>query len=477
MLVVEVEYLLGKVRASDRSDRALPEWPPHPTRLFSAFVAASHECDLGTKAREALLWLQNQGSPSLWADPPCLEDNFRPVPMVWVPVNDDHSSSGSPIKTGIPLFRKRAERYFPFFTPNNPRVYFIWGNTDDEETVHRQALSEIAVNLSYLGHSSSPVRACLKESDIPEPNLVPREDGEFLLRVAGPGRLERLENVYQASLNCHRRIEPPIGRFCRYGISEEPGRIVNSGIFKVAAVFRKIKGQILPFDALGTLSSTVRKALLNHIPDPIPESFSGHQQDGVPSREPHLAIAPIANVGHSHADGHLMGFSVLVPRSLPDIEDEILGTALGNLRKLWMGQLGEWEISRCDNTSPLRLPRNLHTRSLTRPCKVWTSVTPMAFGHFPKSKPGKTAEDIIRRSCLNGGLPVPVSIEWDEMPFLKGAAPARSLKTSHKQVRRQFLAYVRLSFDTPLRGPVVIGAGRYIGFGLFLPSPELEMVR
>lgn len=474
MIAVEVEYLLGKARASARSDRTLPEWPPHPSRLFSAFVATLHECSLGETAREALIWLQNQGTPSLWADPPYLEEDIKAIPKVWVPVNDDHSGSGSPVKTGIPLYRKRAERYFPFFSPNDPKLFFIWENTDGQENKHSKALSEIAENLSYLGHSSSLVRACIKETGFPSPNLIPSEEGEYLLRVPGPGRMERLETVYEASLGAGYRIEPPLGRFARYAIKTESHPTVNPSLFMVAAVFRKVKGPVLPFEAMGNLVATARNAIMNLIPDPIPELLSGHRQDGSPIEKIHLAIAPIANVGHPHADGHLMGFSVFVPGSLPKDEKEMLEKALDQLQKLWMGKLGEWEITRSESSNPARVPSNLQTRTLTKPSRVWTAATPVIFGHYPKSRPGKTAEAILRRSCSEAGLPEPTIIEWSENSFLKGAPPARNLKNCHKRASGQYLAYVRLHFDNLLKGPVAIGAGRYVGFGFLLPHPGTE---
>ncbi len=46
MLALEIEYLMGRVLAATREDRRTVEWP-HPSRLFSALVAAYQECDLG----------------------------------------------------------------------------------------------------------------------------------------------------------------------------------------------------------------------------------------------------------------------------------------------------------------------------------------------------------------------------------------------------------------------------------------------
>ena len=43
MFVLRVTYLMGRVYSAafdDGDDKREPEWPPHPSRLFSALVAA-----------------------------------------------------------------------------------------------------------------------------------------------------------------------------------------------------------------------------------------------------------------------------------------------------------------------------------------------------------------------------------------------------------------------------------------------------
>src|SRR5690348_17446900 len=85
MLALEVEFLLGRYVASDFRNREQAEWPPHPSRLFSALVAAAYESGLGESAHAALLWLEAQPSPCLCAD-------VHPRPQtpvtVFVPIND-----------------------------------------------------------------------------------------------------------------------------------------------------------------------------------------------------------------------------------------------------------------------------------------------------------------------------------------------------------------------------------------------------
>src|SRR5207248_7639481 len=114
MLTIEVEFLLGRYAAADFRDRERPEWPPHPARLFSALVAASHESGLGESARAALLWLESLPPPEIRADerPPA-----QSLVTVFVPVND-------PAHDLLPLRAERQPRAFPSVAPLVPTVWF-----------------------------------------------------------------------------------------------------------------------------------------------------------------------------------------------------------------------------------------------------------------------------------------------------------------------------------------------------------------
>jgi len=88
MMAIEVELLTGRYAATAHNDRGCAEWPPHPARFFSALVAALHDHEQIDQAeRAALLWLEQQGAPSLWVDPEWRVGR-RQVQDVYVPVND-----------------------------------------------------------------------------------------------------------------------------------------------------------------------------------------------------------------------------------------------------------------------------------------------------------------------------------------------------------------------------------------------------
>jgi CRISPR-associated protein Csb2 len=115
MLAIEVELLAGRYAATAHNDRNRVEWPPHPARFFSAMVAALHDRDaVDLSERESLLWLENQGAPSLWVDEEA-RIGRREVHGVYVPVNDvslgaDIEAFGSSLRIAIEkLTRKISE--------------------------------------------------------------------------------------------------------------------------------------------------------------------------------------------------------------------------------------------------------------------------------------------------------------------------------------------------------------------------------
>ena len=109
MLAVSVEFLTGRFAAASFDDRDVPEWPPHPVRLFSALAAVALERG-DEEGRTALEWLEGQAPPAL-----AVGEHFaRTGQESYVPVNDDADPKhSSPVSAGFPLGRVRQPRTFP----------------------------------------------------------------------------------------------------------------------------------------------------------------------------------------------------------------------------------------------------------------------------------------------------------------------------------------------------------------------------
>src|SRR3954449_4485846 len=103
MFALRVTYLMGRVYSAvydDGNTKVEPEWPPHPSRLFSALVAAWGDGGAEENLRPALEWLDIQEPPTIYAG----ECTLRRQVQAFVPVNDSSK---------LPEDRPRKPRTFP----------------------------------------------------------------------------------------------------------------------------------------------------------------------------------------------------------------------------------------------------------------------------------------------------------------------------------------------------------------------------
>ncbi len=476
MFAIEVEFLMGRILASTREDRSAVEWPPHPARLFSALVAAYEECGLGSEARGALEWLEALPPPALYANPPDHEDWIRDTLSVWLPVNDSNDQLNTitrkryqPFSQDIGLRRNRQERYFPAFTPCDRHVWFIWEQAEEKEK-HVEALQRIAENVIYVGHSMSPVRVNIWKPEnlpLPAPTLMPHPAGAIMLRTTGKGRLEHLEGIHNLRIQ-NETIQPRLGRVTAYRL-EAPSDVPTS-LFRHGYVFRHTAGTKLSLESAAGLVGAIRRTVIALYPDPVPEAICGHDETGRKTDEPHLAIVPLANVGHRYADGHIMGLGVWFPSTTPADVLESFEDAMAGLRELRLGKDGVWQIGAVDAGRVAQVIA-LRLNTYEALSDTWASVTPVVFGKFPKRSqvgPSKDGGKVFAELCEMIGLPKPLEVRIGSVSLFRAVPKAADFPPPAKFADR-FRAHVWIRFAVPVRGPVLLGAGRFVGFGLCRP--------
>jgi len=54
----------------------------------------------------------------------------------------------------------------------------------------------------------------------------------------------------------------------------------------------------------------------------------------------------------------------------------------------------------------------------------------------------------------------------------RGVPPVRAFQTRRVGIPPRLASHALLVFPEPVRGPVLLGAGRYFGLGLFRPLPD-----
>ncbi|WP_187300574.1 type I-G CRISPR-associated protein Csb2 [Mizugakiibacter sediminis] len=533
MLAIEVELLTGRYAATAHNDRWRAEWPPHPARFFSALVAALHDYDNVDQAeREALLWLERQGAPSLWVD---LEPRVgrRQVQGVYVPVNDitlggdaaireaeaklaeaktpatkrkaeaalekakrkavavDPQPSDKALETAtalLPERRTRRVRTFPVVLPETPTFAFLWPTVDPSP--HRASLEQLCARVTRLGHSSSLVRCSVVDRNF-TPMLVPGDDGDVVLRVVGCDQLERLEQTYKHHQGVESRALP--ARSQRYRSASKgtaPTPTAESVFSSDWVLFERVGGPRLVASRGTDLARALRGALIEvHGSQNLPETLSGHTESG-PTAQPHVAFVPLPFVGHEYADGAIMGCALVLPRGLAKNDRELLlhlvakwekqrADQRGNLT-LAAGTLPPFIVRRVDLSAKTTLDPARWCRASTR----FVTATPIALdknpGNLRSNKDGTArkaaleAQQNISDACLRVVGVRPSLVEVSLAPLLPGAQhvrdflpwPGRPGRTPRVRV------HADIRFEAPVRGPLLLGAGRYFGLGLCLPVED-----
>jgi CRISPR-associated protein Csb2 len=481
MFAIGIRYLCGWSMATHPADRQRAEWPPHPDRVFMALAAAHFETDGGPEEYEALRRLSGLPRPSLSVSPA----RPRRAVTTFVPVNDDASPIGkkgrpSTPSGSLPIGRDRQPRSFPVAVPERDTAYLIWPEADLLDAT-RSALDRLCRKVGSLGHSASLVQMWVERRP-PEPTLVPTNSvaAEVHLRTTGSSRLDDLAARYEAELR-----PDAVGwhGYGKPGPRTEATRARGTAFAPDLIILRRVAGQPLGLVSALQLTEALRGAVMAMCPDPPPEWVSGHDgPQGPPSRRPHLAFLPLADVGHAHAEGRLLGAALAIPgEGIPAEEQRrCLGRFLYRedgwpaQQRLAFGRLGDWDVILDDREER---PRTLRPETWTAagrsgPSERWASVTPVVLDRYPKAE--GDAERSVRLACARIGLPEPDEVVTTPAPPFVGVPHARAFPplVSGEAGARRFHVHVHLTFPEPVCGPVLLGAGRYRGYGLLRPWRE-----
>ncbi len=407
--------------------------------------------------------------------------------------NKSDASSGSAI---LPEGRTRQPRTFPCVTPEIPRVGFVWPDASPSEGI-LEMLGTLLTRLVRVGHSSSFVAArILREDEVAslEAELTTyREDpeaGEHVIRWVGPRQVRALEEAFAIHQETEPRVLPSV--FVTYSEGEPrveakpPASLFDPGFIVLAHE----TGPRLPITAVPDLSRQLRRALMSALGTDIPEVLSGHRPDGAPSERPHVAIVPLPFVGGPHADGAILGVALVLPRELDAASRKRVLAALAKLGvraepseplaiHLHLGVAGTLELRPTewgdDGRATLRASR------WTQPSRAWATVTPIALDRNPgdlhatsQSKRAAAfaeAEACVATAIERIGLPRPRIIEVLRSCVLSGTAKPRSYRPfpADPSKPKRVLVHASVEFEHKVRGPLLVGAGRYQGMGLFLP--------
>lgn len=472
MLAIAINYLNRQVRAfTYNSTSAEPEWPPHPDRVFMAMVAAWGQTGQSPDEEQALRWLERQEPPEIAAGP------HRPRNPVthYVPVNDNPARRD--LEKLLPQGQvRRQPRRFAAAALDHPVAHLIWRDADPEH--HLLALRRLCANVTNVGHSSSLTQAYI-DANPPAPNWRPATaQGNIQLRTPYHGRLDDLITAYA---NGQRPAARSWQGYTATG--EETELELPHSVFNPELIVFEAAGKGLDLHATGQLTAAFRNLIMAKCPDPPPEWISGHTPDGSPSRRPHIALMPLPFVARQHADGRVMGMAIAIPREVATAETgrclhELLGYDENGEPRSHTILTGQWNEAALRRPDSGQTRHNLNPRTWTAPSTTWHTVTPVTIDRYYKGpeKARMERENVVEQ-CQRIGLPRPVAVALGQHSMLEGVPPAREFP---KLPRRSDQGgngewqhiHATIIFAEKVRGPVIIGSGRYRGYGLCRPMLE-----
>lgn len=471
MLAITVELLHGTFRAdpdgSATTGRLVEgEWPPSPSRLFAAFVAAD-----GTRQRLRvttgieLAWLEKLPAPAIHAHP---TPHHQALQSRYV-VQSEKSFSrikkkGQPQGTGTHLeyVGRRGVEVRPGMrvTPRYARIIYVWRISCPPEIM--SALKLRAARIGYLGTADSPVRVRV-ESEKPAPlgpdaEFRPHAEGDVCIRVPRKGDVQRLDSVFDAwaerGVTVARSQFPALRHEARY---LSPGRDRGRGVSGRVAAWLRLE-QSVTGRRVSAVTSVFKKAVLTTYdslfgePPPV---LHGH---GFNRRGYDLArFLALPDVGFARSRGRIHGLALWLP---PGCDAVVRRRVSSAARAIGWLRGGGINVS-VTPYSGERYPVAATPRRWQGPAQSWITAFPAVH-----ERRGPLDLTEVSRWCEHAGLPPPVAFRSTRSPLVPGGVDLAPVEVNRPGRPRLPYSHIQVWFARPVEGPVVIGAGRQRGLGL-----------
>jgi CRISPR-associated protein Csb2 len=123
--------------------------------------------------------------------------------------------------------------------------------------------------------------------------------------------------------------------------------------------------------------------------------------------------------------------------------------------------------------------RSLDPAHYIAEARIWASCTPIVLDRHLKERTNEAREQeigrLLRQGCRNIGLPEPAEVaagrhsalEGSPSAYPSGRAPPWMRWRVPESLGSRQLTHAVIEFAETVRGPVVLGAGRFAGLGLF----------
>ncbi len=466
MLAISVELLQGTFRAdpdgtANTGSLTRGEWPPAPSRVLAAMVAAdgTRERCLVTDGSE-LEWLEQLPPPKIHAHTLPWHQVLRPrfvVEHKGSPERSTHQEypgrKGTPVRPGVRV------------TPRHPEVLYSWEADAPPETI--ESLRRRAARVGYLGAADSPVRMRVRTS-IPDWSVVgelfvPDAAGDVAISVPEKGDVRILDSMYdrwtERGADVSRAQFPALRHQLSYrspnaATPEQAGTVVAWLILKKAISGRRVTPLVTLFkDAL--LS---RHQRIHGEPPPV---LHGHGCNG--SGYDLARYLALPDVGYARSRGRIHGLALWLPPGCDAVTRRRARDSALAIRRLSGRGLDVPVLPRDNEQRPMAANPARWTRS----SRCWATAFPALH-----ERRGRLDLAQVSRWCEHAGLPAPVRFRSARAPLVHGAVDLAPVEINRPGRTGLPYSHVQLWFTEPVAGPVVIGAGRQRGLGLCVPVED-----
>ena len=454
-------------------------WPPSPGRLFQALVAAAARgAHLSPEDEKALSWLEKLDPPRIAAPP---ARRGRAVKL-FVPNNDLDAVAGDPDRVGEIRVGKPWRPCF--FNVHEPVVY-VWDFESGAGEAERVCM--IATRLCQLGRGIDMAWATGRSLEQDEASAVLDAHPGVVWRTASAGGNTR--TPHHGSLDSLvERYRGKRTRLTREGMGRK-ARILFTQPAK--ASFRHVGYDVPPrrlyFELRDSDGSFCSKPLAKVMPliVGLRDNAAHRLKESVPAKAvlferliigrdagpqdltQRIRLIPIPSIGAEHVDPSIRRFIVEVPAASPIRVDDI-----------------RWAFS--GDGSVVSAQNKRMASSFLREARTFRSLTPVA---VPKvQRRGLKAADVkgggqrfnkeaqacaaIAQALRHDGVRGrPSAIRVQREPFQRKGVHAEQFVAAPR-FSKHALWHAELRFREPIKGPLLIGNGRFVGLGLFEPVEE-----
>ena len=503
------QALLVTVRLHEGRYHGTGDWPPAPARLFQAMMAGSaNGANIPSDIREAFDWLEGLPPPVIAAPQGTPGQPFT----AFVPNNDldaELPKGKTPnLDRAVAAIRVGKQVRPMLFDAKSPILY-CWSIEND---LHASALGRAADGLFQLGRGSDMAwakAAVLAIADAEEViaghgGIVHRpsdgaEKGRSLL-CPRPGTQDSLIERFKGMRTRFRQgesnrrkltvfVQPPKPLLAKVAYDTPPRRL----LFQLRRTSTGDEFAVRPLQEAAPLVQFVRDNAAQRLREAVPDIavkvdrylIGRNATDS--DKDARVRIVPIPSVGHPHADMDIRRLAIYVPQTCPLPAEDI---AWAFSQVCWVDEDGV-VTSELQQVEEDRMADRFEERR-----QLWHSITPIALATSPRRRigPETSAHDggakggseqaaeqaraamAVHQGLRHAGMNAPVSaIRVRREPFdLHGQRVEPFARNT--RFAKEALWHVAIDFTTPVRGPILLGDGRFLGLGLMVPGEPVRGV-